>query len=561
METILHYKRGFFVLSFSYDERLASLARAIPGRSYDGKGSWKCTATRGNYSYIIKGFAPLRQTPEAAEWATTNGSTEPEAFKRDDLDVYRYQPKDYEFKVKPYDCQLVTFNYFKGQDHNWGGLFLEMGLGKSKIATDIYSYKKMKGWCKRCFVITPNSVVDNDVEQFLMHSPIKKLIVEPCHGTRAQKLKIISDPRVDVAVLNYESVASLETEIKLAKFDMIVCDESTRIKNPQAQCSKAIHRIGDTAKQRYALTGTPITQNAIDIYSQYKFVDKAIFGPSFWAFKATYAVMGGYMNKVITGYRDLDGLQKKIFSCGVRFTKADCLDLPPKTYEKKYVELNADERKLYKQITEQITTELKGQVITAAMALTKLTKLAQVASGFLKCDDGSILRLKNPSKILELKDIFEDIMPTKIIIWCSYVDNVAQVSELCTKLKLKWVKVDGSVKPQDRQKAVEAFQTNKTVSVFIAQIQTAGYGVTLTAASYEVFFTNTWSLAARLQAEDRAHRIGLKHNLTIIDLVAKKTVDEAVDWALGKKCEFSKLVIDRFGDILANNMEEEKWNI
>jgi SNF2 family DNA or RNA helicase len=563
MMICLDFSRGHFCITFKYEKHLVDTIKKIPGSRYTGKGIWKIAASRDSYTKIISSFIVSDRTDTAKAWIKENVEEAPalQSEHRPDLSAYKYTPKDYKFVVQPFDHQLICFNYFKDADHRVGGLLLEMGLGKTKIITDIFSYKKMKGYCNRLLYICPNSVTENSRRELTNHSPLK-LQAEVVSGARSKKEEIILNKKLDAVIINYESVAPMLNTLMRGAFDIIVCDESTRIKNPQAQCSKAIHTLGKFCKQRYVMTGTPLTQNAIDIYSQYKFVDAAIFGPSFWAFKANYAIMGGYLGKQIIAYQNIDDLQKKIFSCSIRFTKKQCLDLPEKIYEKKYVELNAEERSLYKQITENILTEVKGQNVSATIMLTKITKLSQIASGFLKSDDGNIIRIKNPSKLAVLKETIQDILPNKTIIWCNFTDNITQIKQMCEELSIKYVYLDGSVPQADRQQMIDTFQNDNDCKVFIGQIRTGGLGITLTAATYVIYYTNTYSLADRLQSEDRAHRIGQKNNVTYIDIVCKDTIDESVAFILTKKNEFSKLIIDNIETIIKGVYKgEQSWRV
>ena len=570
----LKIKSSSFVVGFDYNPSLVELVKSIPGRKYNGDDhTWSIPISRDNYMALKAGFLTLEHDKAATAWAKENivGHTEEDLLKAEVVSKYNYTPKDYTFTTKPYEHQIICFNYItSNRNDNTAikgdgfaaykcqgnvGLFLEMGLGKTKIIVDAMAYFRTKKIVKRVLYVCPNSITEVIKREFALHSD-KPWKSEIASGGRASKEATILDKKLELVIINYEAIDNLLEVLIDAKFDAIICDESTRIKNPDANCSKGIHTLGRTCKLRYVMTGTPITQNAIDIYSQYKFLDPAIFGPSYYAFRNTYAVMGGFQAKQIVSYQNLDALQKKIYSCSLRFTKEQCLDLPDKMYEKKYVTMNKEEEKLYKEIKENILLEIGKEKISATIVLTKLMKLSQVTSGFLKTDAGNIIRIKNSSKITELKEVLEDITPTKVIVWCNFVDNVARIGELCDELKLKHVKIDGSVKADERQLAVDKFQNDPDCQVFIGQIQTAGLGITLTAAKYEIFYTNTYSLANRLQAEDRAHRIGLKHNLTIIDLITRKSIDESIIKILANKQNFADIVIDNLKAIIEGDYND-----
>jgi len=327
-----------------------------------------------NYEQIFKNYtSEVECSPKVLSWHNDTINIQrqiqhAQKFKTTNL------PIDYTFKTKPFSHQIQCFNFFK--ELNIGGLFLEMGTGKTKIIIDILSYLKLAGKVSKVLYVCPNSVLENVKHEFQIHSAIDwKICI--LNGPKPKKRKQLLED-YDIYVVNYEAVRTVEQELMKRGFDVIVCDESTRIKNPQALCSKALHRLGQRAKYRYIMTGTPLVESAIDLYSQFKFLEPSIFGPSYYAFKNKYTIMGGFQNHQIVGYRHLDELHKKIFLVALRFTKDECLDLPEKIYEVKQFDLNQQEQELYKKIKKNIFTEIMDKQVTAQLAITKLTKLLQV---------------------------------------------------------------------------------------------------------------------------------------------------------------------------------------
>ena len=531
------------ILSFPYDQKTINFIKQIDGRRYDPKfRTWKVPASVENYEQIFKNYSMTAEcSPKILSWYNDSLNIQKQIqhaqkFKTETL------PTDYTFKTKPFAHQVQCFNFFR--ELNRGGLLISMGLGKTKIIVDILSYLKLMGKIiNPILYVCPNSVLENVKHEFELHSSIEW---DMCilNGPKGKKIRLLTEAKHDIYIINYEAVRTVEQELMKKGFDVIICDESTRIKNPQALCSKVLHRLGQTAKYRYIMTGTPLTENVIDIFSQYKFLEPSLFGPSFYSFKNRYAVMGGYMNHQIVKYRHLDELHKKIFSVALRFTKEQCLDLPEKIYEVKKFDLNQQEQDLYKQIKKNIFTEIMGKQISAQLAITKLTKLLQVTSGFVLTDDNKRVGIKNSSKLKLLKETIDDILPNKIIIWNIYTANVDMISKMLTEMKIGHVIFDGRVKQEDRQGNVDEFQTNPDCKVFVGQIKSGGMGINLTAASYVVYYSNTYSLADRLQSEDRAHRIGSVRNVTYIDLIARGTIEKSIIKALKKKLNLAKLIID-----------------
>src|SRR5690606_14276085 len=214
-----------------------------------------------------------------------------------------------------------------------------------------------------------------------------------------------------VAVINYE--ATWRMEEALARFvngGLIIADESHRIKTPSAQQSKAMGRLGQVAAYRLMLTGTPVTQNPLDIWSQYRFLDPSIFGRSFYAFRNRYAIMGGYQNYQVVGYQRLDELVEKAHRIAFRITRAECLDLPPEIVQHVPVSLGRKASTVYREIEEAAIARLSSDAtVSAANVLTELLRLQQVAGGWVTTDDGRTVQV-GTEKLDALMDLLEDLL-------------------------------------------------------------------------------------------------------------------------------------------------------
>jgi len=251
------------------------------------------------------------------------------------------------------------------------------------------------GKIQRVLIVAPTSVCAVWPKEFQDYADFK-YTVKLLLGTKAQRLKALDDlaafpfRALKVAVINYESTWRDGVYEKIQEFDpdLIIADESQRIKSHDAQQSKAMHALGDKARYKMVLSGTPVQNNAIDIWSQYRFLDPTIYGTNFWAFRARYAVMGGFNRKQVVGYRDLDQLIKKEHSIAYRVTKEEALDLPEQTFENRYIALEKKERMIYDKLRRDSYAELDGgDHITATTVLTRLLRLQQFTGGFLVADD------------------------------------------------------------------------------------------------------------------------------------------------------------------------------
>ena len=266
--------------------------------------------------------------------------------------------------------------------------------------------------------------------------------------------------------------------------------------------------------------------------------------------------MGGFNRKQIVQYRDLDLLIKKEHSIAYRVTKDEALDLPEQTFENRYISLPKKERELYDRLRRDSYAELQGGgTITATTVLTKLLRLQQFTGGFLVEDNATRPQLVSRGKLDALEDILHDYVvegKKKLVIFARFLPEIHEIEKLCVaKLKgagMKAVAIYGEIKKEARGGIVQQFQTDPETTVFIGQIDTAGTGITLTAADTCVYYSVNFNFATYDQSKSRIHRIGQRNRCTYIHLVAEKTVDETILKALAKKEDLAKTVVDTWRD-------------
>ena len=296
------------------------------------------------------------------------------------------------------------------------GLLFEMGCGKTLTAIAVTGAAYQMGKVKRVLIVAPTSVCAVWPKEFSDYAAFPYTI-KTMLGDKKKRLKELSDlvhfpyPHLKVAVINYESTWREEIYEALEDYDadLIICDESQRIKTHDSEQSKAMHRLGDKARYKLILSGTPVQNEAVDIFSQYRFLDSTIFGQNFYTFRNRYAVMGGFNRKQIVSYRDLDQLIQKEHSIAYRVTKDEALDLPEQTFENRYITLSNKERNLYERLRRDSFAELSdGGTITATTVLTKLLRLQQFTGGFLVEDDATKPQLVSTGKLDALSDLLQD---------------------------------------------------------------------------------------------------------------------------------------------------------
>lgn len=439
------------------------------------------------------------------------------------------------------------------------GLLFEMGCGKSLTAIAIMGALFEQGLIRRVLVACPGSIVA------VWESELAKFAAFPYRfsallGTKAKRLRklddLCSERRDDtrtalrVAAINYESTFRDGMFDALWQYgaDLIICDESQRIKNPKAQQTLAMQKLAEKAKYRLALTGTPIQQDAQDVFAQYKFLDNSVFGDNFYAFRARYCKLGGFGGKQVVGIKNEDELSRKMYSVAYRVTKAECLDLPPETFVTRSVDLSPAERKHYDELRIASATELSQEAkVEATSVLTKLLRLQQAAGGFLRADDSERVTQIGSSKLDALSDIVEDYVlgeGRKLVIFARFLPEVAAIGEQLRSKGIRYGRITGDVPLQERGEIVEDFQTNPETMCFVAQLQTAGLGITLHAASTAVFYSVGYNLADYQQALARIHRKGQTQPCTYILLQAERTVDQKIMEALDKKSDIARRIVD-----------------
>lgn len=442
------------------------------------------------------------------------------------------------------------------------GLLFEMGCGKTLTAIAIAGAGYQMGKVERLLIVAPTSVVavwPKELQEYAKFKYTCKTLL----GEKKQRIKQIDDllkfpfKALKVAVINYESTWRPEILEKLKEFDadMVIADESQRIKTYDAAQSKAMHELGDQARYKLILSGTPVQTAAIDIWSQYRFLDKTVFGDNFFKFRGRYAIMGGYGNKKIVGYKDLESLIKKEHSIAFRVTKDEALDLPEQTFETRKIQFNQKEKNLYERIKKDSYAELDGGGhITATTVLTRLLRLQQLAGGFLVQDDAQKPQLVSRAKLDALGDIIEDYVigsGKKLVIFARFIAEVKAIMELADKVlpkELKQVAIYGDIKKEDRGDIVKQFQEDPKTVLFIGQIDTAGTGITLTAADTCVYYSKNFNYATYSQSLSRIHRIGQRNCCTYIDLEIEGTIDELISKALSRKEDMAKTVVDNWRD-------------
>lgn len=542
------------LLSVPYEDR--HLAKCIPGYQWDKPSKSWAYPVRPEALDAIRRFFPSADIDPQITMRVQGIKKSEEMVHHIKMapDVAVKMP----VKVKPFDHQKKAFAI--GITIPYAALLMEQGCGKTLTSVAIAGYRFLNDGLKRVLVVAPTSVVPVWPREFNDYADFPH-DVRALNGSSRDKAKQLKEWPEDlnvlqVAVVNYESTWRMEDALReWIQGGMIIADESQRIKTPGAKQSKCMHRLGKLARFRLILTGTPVTQTPLDFYSQYKFLDDSIFGTSFVRFRNRYAVMGGFENKQIVDYKNMDELVKKAHSIAYRVSKAEALDLPDEIHQPLYVELGKKTRALYNQLRREAIADLENdEVVTANNVLTKLLRLAQITGGHVTDEDGKLHQV-GTEKMTLFEETLTDLLDAgkKVVVFARFIPEIKAIKKLLESKGVDHRIITGEVSQTDRGEYVKTFQEDPNCRVFVAQVQTAGLGITLTAADTAIFYSMDFSLANHEQAKARIHRIGQKNKVTYIYLLAKNTVDEKVFESLKEKKNVADQVVDNWRNFFKEN--------
>lgn len=486
--------------------------------------------------------------------------------------VYQKFPEDHPWKTRPMSQQI------RALDHAWGleacAFFMEMGTGKTKTAIDWAEASVRAGRFQHLVVFCPNAVGQTWVNEFAKHGgQIQPFLfsTENCRKTTFLKEVYAASRKGPVALIvgaesiqgreaggaAYDAVTAFLCDQALAlghKYGM-VADESHLYKNHDANRSKNVKTIAQGAVRRIIMTGTPLAHGPLDLFMQFEILDPNIIGiGDYYSYKTRYAVMGGFENKEVVGYQNMDELMALLKPYVFQCTKEEVLDLPPKSYQVRYVNLAPEQEKLYKTLTKTKEAEIRGASgqaieIQVNMVLELNLLQQQIVGGFISYreEDGKfrevqqVIEGKRNPKIREILAIAEENPGRQMIVWAKFRREIADIVAALTEAGYACSQYHGGLTPEEREQQLQEFKAGGT-QFFVSNTQTGGTGITINEAKTVIYYSNSFKLIDRLQSEDRNHRIGQEDHVLYIDLVAKGTVDETVSKALASKKDMATYV-------------------
>lgn len=493
-----------------------------------------------------------------------------------------------QYKIKPWAHQEEAIRKTLAQNKSRGktppgfALLWDPGTGKTGTAINILRHKfNEEKRILRTLIFCPPVVVENWRDEWFKHSNIDPAKVICLTGTalaRCQKLSkhgythdILGHvvPQGMVFILNYESLImpALYTLLRSWQPEVLVFDESHKLKNHSAHRAKRAdtlanprHQAGQakqyTAKRPYTmiLTGTPVLQNGMDLFMQYKILDGgSLLGDNFYKFRAQYCVdknagmpKHNYFPKwemTDASLMEVSRLVKGITSVA---KKSECMDLPPYITQRIAVGMLPEQAEFYRSLEEDLIAYLDAMPVSAPLAITKALRLMQTTAGFVNIDGEGTKSFPPTPKDIALKDLLEELTPAhKVIVWAVWKENYERIAEVCKKLKIDYVELHGEVSDKNRTPNIKRFNEDPTCRVLIGHPGSGGIGVNLVSASYSIFYSRTFSLEHSLQAEARNYRGGseIHEKITRIDLVCENTIDSDAQKRLVNKQEIGDKVL------------------
>jgi SNF2 family DNA or RNA helicase len=449
------------------------------------------------------------------------------------------------------------------------GCLLYHGMGAGKSYSSIAAIKKLEA--QKTLIVCPKQVIRTWIKQFDLHAKDEFDLIVPLTGTVKKKAAEIEkrlnnkrDKRPKVVLINHEScwraglghtyrqlskrkkIITDKGLIRKINWDIIAVDEIHKIKAAGSSVSLFMKMLVQNSKKRIGLTGTPMPHSPLDLYGQYRFLDPSIFGTSFQRFRMRYAIMGGWENRQVMDYINQDELNRKMFSIAHRVKTEDVLKLPG--FKDIYidVQLTAKGEKLYREFMKETILEFQnGEELTAANAMVKNLRLAQIASGIVT-DDAGNEHMVDTSKLEMLKELISNI-DEPIVIFTRFRVEVREIRKMVEAMveageKKGVCQIASGIDERDKFESGEA-------DVAIINEQAGGTGLNeLVRARYAFYYSIGYSLGNHEQSRARIRRPGsdLTKDVLYYYLIAENTIDEVIKKALEEKRNTVEAVVEYF---------------
>lgn len=429
------------------------------------------------------------------------------------------------YKSFPYQVKALKKALKRGN----GAFFFDPGLGKTKPALDFMAIKEKK----RVLIICPVSALGVWPDEIEKHLPKTKI-----------EFKVYTFDKIKNKVLFKDIIKW--------KPDGIIVDESHYIKHHTSARSRTVHKLGDRLEEgKLILSGTPISKSPLNIYSQYRFLDKTIFGTRWADFRNKYAVMGGYMNYKVVRIKHPKKLSKRIRRLS---TRAKNTDRPEPTWQIIPVELDAKSKKIYQKMAKDSVVQFKsGKIATAEIGATKIIRFQQITGGFLKSEEGEYINVNN-TKCSILGDLVDGLDSRKVVVFARFLREIKQIKKTLKGRGFNVLTITGQTGSKARESKRKLFNNSVNHNVLVMQIG-AAQSIDLTSASIAIYFSMDYSVEHFQQSQGRIDRVNQEEHCTYYILACRGTVDYAIYEVLKHNINISDLILDRYEEIIRGDLK------
>jgi SNF2 family DNA or RNA helicase len=445
-------------------------------------------------------------------------------------------------QLTPYGHQKSTSAFLTL--HRRAFCFNEQGTGKTGSVIWAADYLMSIGVVRRVLIACPVSIMDSawraDLFKVAMHRT-----GDIAYGTRTKRQAVINSP-TEFVIINYAGIEIVADEIAGGGFDLIVVDEANAYKNSQTKRWKTLAKLIKPDTWLWMLTGTPAAQSPVDAYGLAKLVNPQGVPGLFAAFKEQVlrkVANFKWIPKSSSSQTVFDALQPAI-----RYTKAECLDLPPMTYVRRAVELTRQQQKYYDILKIRMSIKAGSEEITSVNAAVNLSKLLQISCGAVYSDDGGVLEFDIAKRYNVLLEVIEETR-NKVLVFVPYKHVIRILSKKLAEDRIANEVISGDISADKRAEAFKAFQTQPDPRVLVIQPNAAAHGVTLTAADTVVWWGPVSSLETYAQANARVDRVGQVNNTTVVQL-AGSNVERNVFNMLDAKIDVNRSILERYRWVL-----------
>jgi len=421
--------------------------------------------------------------------------------------------RDYEWggPFKPMEHQKVTASFLSITKR--GFCFNEQGTGKTASSIWASDYLMKLGKIKRVLVVCPLSIIHSawqaDLFKFALHRT-----VNVAYGTREKRKDIINSD-AEYVIINYDGIEIVEQDIKEAGFDLIIIDEANAYKSISTKRWKSMQRLISSNTWLWLMTGTPAAQSPVDAFGLGKLCVPDRCPKFFGRFRDMVMYNVGRFRWIPKD--DAESIVFNMLQPAVRFTKAECLDLPPVTHVNREAPLTAQQDKYYKTLKKDMYMTAAGEEISSVNAAVNLNKLLQISGGAVYTDTKEVIEFDVSNRLNVVREVIEEAS-NKVLVFVPFKHTIQLLSEFLDKHKITSEIINGSVPVTKRSQIFKSFQETKHPNVLIIQPQAASHGVTLTAADTIIWYAPVTSLETYLQANARIDRPGQDSPMTIFHI-------------------------------------------